>query len=49
MIGPKTRNASNEPPVKVAAKDRAKNASTVEQIETIAAKVIIAKIELTGP
>jgi len=33
IIGPKTRNIAREPLVNVEAKDRAKNESTVEQIE----------------
>jgi len=49
IIGPKTRNASKEPLVNVEAKDRAKNESTVEQIETSPANSIMAKMEVTGP
>jgi len=48
-MGPNTKNASNEPVVKVEAKDKAKKASTVEQTDTTTAKSIIAKIELTAP
>lgn len=49
MAGPNTRKASNEPLVNVEAKARAKNESTVEQIDTTAANNIIARIEVTGP
>ena len=49
IVGPNTKKANKEPLVKVEAKARAKNESTVEQIDTIAAKSIIAKIEVTGP
>jgi hypothetical protein len=48
-IGPKTKNANREPLVKVAAKDKAKKESTVEQMEIVAANNIITKIEITGP
>jgi len=49
IIGPNTKKANNEPLVKVEAKDRAKNESTVEHIDTTPANTNIAKIELTGP
>ncbi len=49
IIGPNTRKANKEPLVKVEAKARAKNESTVEQIDTTAAKTIMAKIDVTGP
>ena len=47
IIGPKTKKATREEVVKVDAKERTKNESTVEQIETSAAKTIIATIEVT--
>lgn len=47
-IGPKTRNATIEPAVNVLLYARAKNASTFAQIETINARVIIARIERKG-
>jgi hypothetical protein len=49
IIGPKTRKANKEPLVNVEAKARAKNESTVEQIDTTAPKIIIARIDVTGP
>ena len=49
IIGPNTRNANKEPPVNVEAKARAKNESTVEQIDTTAANNIMATIDVTGP
>jgi hypothetical protein len=49
IIGPNTKNASREPPVNVEAKARAKNESTVEQIDTTAPNNIIAIIDVTGP
>ena len=48
IVGPKTKKARSEPLEKVETNERAKNASTVEQIDTIAAKSIIAKIEVIG-
>jgi hypothetical protein len=47
IIGPYTKNASKEPLVKDPAKERAKKESTVEQMETMPAKSIMAKIEVT--
>ena len=49
MVGPNTRKANKEPVVKVEANDSAKNASTVEQIETTAANMSMARIEETDP
>lgn len=49
IIGPNTRKATNEPLVKVEAKDKAKNESTVEQIDTTPARISMAAIELIGP
>jgi hypothetical protein len=49
IIGPNTKNANKEPLVKVEAKDKAKKESTVEQIDTTAAKINMARIEVIGP
>ena len=49
IVGPNTKNASNELVVKVEAKERAKNESTVEQIDTTPASNIMAIIELIIP
>jgi hypothetical protein len=49
IMGPNTKNASNEPLVKVEEKDRAKNESTVEHIDTTPANTSMASIELIGP
>jgi hypothetical protein len=49
IIGPKIKNANKEPEVKVEAKDSAKKASTVEQIEINPANNIMAKIEVSVP
>ena len=48
-IGPNTKNANNAPAVKLPAKDRAKNASTVEQMDTTVPNTSIATTEVTGP
>ena len=45
-MGPKTKNASRELLVKVEAKERAKKESTVEQTDTMAARAIMAKMEV---
>jgi len=49
IIGPNTKKAKRELVVKVAAKERAKKESTVEHTDTIAAKSIMAKIEVKVP
>ncbi len=48
-IGPKTRKASKDPAEKLLINPRAKNESTLEQIEVIKAKIDMAKTEDTPP
>ena len=48
IIGPNTKKAKRELVVKLEAKDRAKKASTVEQIETMTASRSIDKIAVSG-
>ena len=47
-IGPNTIKANRDPGVKVAAKERAKKASTVEQMEMIPASAIMIRIETSA-
>lgn len=48
-IGPKTKNASSAGVGKILEYERAKKASTVEQIESTKARLIMATIENTTP